>query len=185
MQLMLTYAVNDRLRLLLSLAFACCLLLAMACTLIYECPYSKGQRPHCCNMHQPWPKKNATSHQLRGSVSHCWPNPAQRQEEYFKKGCRNRTHQSEGRKSENINMQQLPEYVRFARPLSSISQVWGDTSIKIFSRWKQRYTKLVLNACGPTKSMYLEVWHTTWISDSLPGLKVCNQPSVALQVAAG
>lgn len=46
-------------------------------------------------------EKNATSHQLRGSVSHCWPNPAQRQEEYFKKGCRNRMHQSKERKKTN------------------------------------------------------------------------------------
>lgn len=147
-----TYAVNDRLRLLLSLAFAFCLLLAMACTLIYECPYSKEQHPHCCNMHQPWPKKNATSHQLRGSVSHCWPDPAQRQEEYFKEGCRNRTHQSKGRKNENINMQQLPEYVRFAKPFASVSLIWGDTFVT---------TKTTTHEVG-VKCSWLKKKHVSW-----------------------
>uniref|UniRef100_A0A6G5A4E7 Putative secreted protein n=1 Tax=Rhipicephalus microplus TaxID=6941 RepID=A0A6G5A4E7_RHIMP len=63
---------------------------AILFTSVYTARSSSLAAPTCISRDL----KNATSHRLWGSVSHCWQNLAQRQEEYFKKSCMNITHQS-------------------------------------------------------------------------------------------
>lgn len=92
LQSILTWSIT-----LLPSAFAFCVSLAMVQKLIHKC-LCREARPAAWQLQHASAMIEKKMQWVINSeaVFHIWPNLAQRQEEYFKNRCRNRTHQSEG-----------------------------------------------------------------------------------------